>query len=52
MDRRTLIQAGTAIAALPSLSFSQSLTTVNIQIDGAAVPFTHRCMWRWKRHLQ
>lgn len=39
MDRRTFIQAGTAIAALPSLSFAQPLTTVNIQIDGAAVPF-------------
>ena len=39
MDRRTFMQAGSAIAALPALSFAQPLTTVTIQIDGAAVPF-------------
>jgi NitT/TauT family transport system substrate-binding protein len=39
MDRRQFIQAGSALAALPSLAHAQPLTTVTIQIDGAAVPF-------------
>ncbi len=39
MDRRQLLQAGSAIAALPSLAWAQSPASVTIQIDGAAVPF-------------
>ena len=39
MDRRHFVQASCAVALVPSLARAQAVTTVNIQIDGAAVPF-------------